>query len=222
MIVGAVAVIVMRVTEVMVMGFMIAMIVSIVVMRMVMMIMPALAVVVGGALGFEWAAHRIRAAALAAHQFGGLGRHVEHVGGDLGGDVAAAELPGEAQEPGRVLGPHLQERLGGGPDQNQAPVLEPQAVAVLGGGRLVEGGGEAEAARPGQGRGEGLAAGMVEGDAVDDRVGAEGGFADEGGGAQHEILTSGTDRWSRAARPIRRRDRTPRQFSPRTESPKGT
>lgn len=216
LIVGRVAVIVRGVVVVVVVGM--------VMVRVIMsvMVVAALAVVVGRALGVEGAGHRARRAALAAHQFGGPGRHVEHLRGDLGGDVAAAELPGEAQEPGRVLGPHLQQRLGGGPDQNHTPILEPQAVAIRQGHRPVEGGREAQAALPRQGSGERLAGGMVEGDAVDDRVGAEGGLADEGGGAQHGILTT-SDGSAEPGGP--RSDgpgATPRHFSPRTESPQGT
>ena len=70
----------------------------------VAMVVPAGAVVVRGALRPEGARDRARGAALPAHQLGigRGGRDVEHVGGDLGGDVVAAELPGQARQPGRV------------------------------------------------------------------------------------------------------------------------
>ena len=156
------------------------------------MVVAALAVVVGGPLGLEGAGHRGGGAALAAHEFGGAAGHVEHVRGDLGGHVAPAELPGEAQEAGRVLGAHLQQGLPGGPDRDEAAVFEAQGVAVLKGRGLGQGEGEGEAALPGQVLGRGLPGGVIEHDGVDDRVGADGDLADDGGGAQHGFLGVGT------------------------------
>ena len=174
------------------MGMPVIMVVG-VIMRMrvgMSVIVAALAVVVGLALGLEGAGDGARRAALAAHEFGGGSRDVQHLRGDLGRDVAAAELPGEAQEAGRIGGAHLKQGFGGCLDENEAAILEAQGIAVLDGRRLGQGRGEVEAILPRQGRGRGLTGSMVEDDAVDDGVGADGGLTDQGGGAQHGNLGS--------------------------------
>jgi hypothetical protein len=157
---------------------------------MIVVVVAALAVIVGGSLGLEGAGDRGGGAALAAHEFGSGTGHVEYVRRDLGGHVAAAELPGEAQETGGILGPHLEERLSGGADRDEAAILQAHGVAVLEGRGLGERQGEAQAALPRQGLGRGLPGGVIEDDGIDDRVGADGDLTDDGGGAQHEFLAS--------------------------------
>lgn len=181
-----VAVLAMRVSVIMVVGVVMRMRVA---MRMAV-IVTALAVIVSLALGLEGAGDGACRAALAAHELGGGGRDIQHFGGDLGRDVAAAELPGEAQEAGRIGGTHLQQGFGGRLHENEAAILEAQGVAVINGRRLGQGRGEAEAVLPCQGRRKGLPGGMVEDDAIDDGVGADGGLTDQGGGAQHRNLGS--------------------------------
>jgi hypothetical protein len=162
----------------------------VVTVMIVAVVVAAGAVVMGGLLRAEGAADRRRGAALAAHQLGGGGgsRDVQHVRADLGLDVVAAELPGEAQEPGGVLRAHLQKVLFGGAHDDEAAVVEAQGVAVLQGAGLGQGHREGEAAGRRERGGGGGAAGMVEGDGVGDLVGADRRTADDGGGCQHGRL----------------------------------
>ena len=184
-----------------------------------MVIVAALAMVVGRPLGFEGAGHRGGGAALAANELGGAAGHVESVGGDLGRHVAAAELPGKAQQPDRVLGPDLEERLAGGADRHEAAVLQAEGVAILQGRGLGQREGEAEAALPRQTVRRRLPRGVVEDDRVDDRVAADGDLADDGGGALHEILVSG---WAGNAAPMSSGERITRGFFLQTERYGGT
>ena len=163
-----------------------------VVVPVMVVIVTAGAVVVGRRLllGAERALEGCRGAALAADQL----RHhrvvedVERVGGHLGLDMVAAELPGEAGEPDRVLGRDREQGLAGGEDAHQAAVLQAHRVAVLQHRRPVEVEAEAEAALRGELAIAAGAGGVVEGDLVGDGVGAHGGFADDGGGALHRVL----------------------------------
>ena len=166
-----------------------------VIMPMLVMIMAAGAVVVGGALGLEGAGDRPRGTALAADQFrnGGLGRYVERIGPDLGRDVIAAELPGEAQETGRVLGLHLQQLLDSGLHGDEATVFEAQGVAVLKAAVLLKGEGDSDAALGDKVGFRRLACCMIEGHGIDHRIRTNGGLADDGGGAQHDVLDAGPD-----------------------------
>lgn len=157
---------------------------------MAVMVMPVIvtagAVVVGGALGAEGAGDRGREAALSADQLGrGRRRRDEQdVRGDLGGHVAAAELPGQPHQPGGVLGAHLQEILRGGAHGHEPPVIETQGVAILQGRGFVERHREGQAALGDQGtRGRGPSR-VVEAHRVGDLVGAHRGPADDGGGGR--------------------------------------
>ncbi len=96
-------------------------------------IVAAGAVIMGRALGAERPRDRAGQATLAPHQLGRGGgrRDVERVRGDLGGHVAAAELPGEAHQPDGILGAHLEQVLRGGPHRNEAAVVEAQGIAVV-------------------------------------------------------------------------------------------
>jgi hypothetical protein len=141
--------VVMRVTVVvmsMIVGFVgvAVMIIAVVVMSMIVPVMvmavvviavivPAGAVIVGRALGAERPRDRARQAPLAPHQLGRGGgrRDVECVRGDLGGHVAAAELPGEPHQPGGILGAYLEQVLRGGPHRHEAAVVEAQGIAVV-------------------------------------------------------------------------------------------
>lgn len=172
-----------------------------VIVPVVMVVVTAGAVVVGDRLllGAERALERGGLTALAADQVGHrrIVEDVERVGGHLGLDVVAAELPGEAGEPQRVLGRDGEERLRGGEDAHQPPVLQAHGVAVLQDRRPVEIEPEGETARGGEVGAAGRAGGVVEGDLVGDGVGAYGGFADDGGGALHRVLAgirAGADR----------------------------
>lgn len=169
------------------------MVVPLVIMVMVIMavmVMPVIvtagAVVVGGALGAEGAGDRGREAALSADQLGRSRRRRDEqdVRGDLGGHVAAAELPGQPHQPGGVLGVHLQKILRGSAHGHEPPVIETQGVAILQDRGFVERHREGQAALGDQGtRGRGPRR-VVEAHRVGDLVGAHRGPADDGGGGR--------------------------------------
>lgn len=175
-------------------------------MMIVAVIVPAGAVIVGGVLGPEGAGDRGRDAALPAHEFGrGRGsRDVEHVRADLGVHVAAAELPGQAQQAGRILGAHLQKVLGGRLHRDETTVVEAQGVAVFQGRGLGERDVEGEPALADQGSRNGIPSCAIEGHRIGDTVGAHRGPADDRGGCRHGILGRGAGYGSAVPRPERR------------------
>lgn len=195
-----VVVMVVPVSLTMIMGFVVmtVMVMGMVVMGMVIVpmvvvpmvvvavIMPAGAVIMGCPLGPEGARDRVRNAALAPHQFGRGGgrRDVEHVRGDLGGHVVAAELPGEAHQPGRVLGPHRVQVLRGGPHRDEPAIVEAQRIAVVQGRGLGERHRETEPTLGHQSLGKRGPAFVVEAHRVGDAVGAHRGAADDRGGGR--------------------------------------
>lgn len=174
----------MSVVMVMVVGVIVGVIVGMPV------IVAALAMVMRFAFGLEGARDRRRGATLATDQFGIRSRigNVEEIGADLRRDVAAAQLPGQAQEPGGILRAHFEKGFGRGTHGDEAPVLESQRIAVLQRSGLLKGDGEAHPGRTGEDRGRTLPAGMIQCHGVGYGIGADGGFANDGGGAQHEIL----------------------------------
>ena len=195
--------VVMRVTVMVVFMRMIVGFVGVAVMIMVVVVMTMIvpvmvmavivttgAVIVGRALGSERPRDRAGEATLAPHQLsrGGGRRDVERVSGDLGGHVAAAELPGEAHQPGRILGAHLEQILRGGPHRNEAAVVEAQRIAVVEVRGLGESHREIEPALGHQCLGQRGSACMVEAHGVGDAVGAHRGPADDRGGCGHETL----------------------------------
>ena len=119
-------------------GSMVVMRVCRMIVVVVRMVVAAGAVIVGHTLGAEGAIDRGRRAALAADELcrGGRRRDVENFGADLGRDVVAAELPGEAHQAGWILGANLEQRLRGGLHRDEATVVEAQGVSVLEGGGL--------------------------------------------------------------------------------------
>ncbi len=162
-----------------------------VMMRMMRMaVVVAAVVLVGAALGAERAPDGRRRAALAAHH---LGQDVvvldpDRVGADLGRRVPVADVPGDPHQAQRVLGPDLEERLGRRPHLHEAPVLEPDGIAVGKRRRLVEVEEEVEPALPFQRHSAPVAALMIEDDRVGDTIQLHGSFADDGGGAEHSKL----------------------------------
>jgi len=190
-------VVMVAVSVILIVGVIVSMIVSMIARMVVIMpvmvmtvIVAAGAVIVGRAFGTEGAGDRARVAALAAHQLGRRRRcrDVEHVGGDLGWHVAAAELPGQAHQPGGVLGAHLEKILRGGAHRDQPAVVEAQGVAILEGRGLGERHREAEAALGNERPRDGLPGGVVEAHRVGDAVGAHRGPADDRGGCRHGTL----------------------------------
>ena len=176
-------------------------VVVVVVVIVAVMIVATLAVVVSHALRPEGARDRRGRAALTTNQFchRRIFGDIEHVGSDLGRDVVAAELPGEAQEPGRVLRPDFEKRFGGGTHRDEAAIVEAQGVAVLEAAVLLQGEGEAQASLGGEAVLRRMTGGMVEDHGVDHGVQADRRLADDGCGAQHGVLdmSFGGELWIR-------------------------
>jgi hypothetical protein len=164
-------------------GFVVVVMVAMVVVAMVLV--AALAVVVGSLLRLEGPVHRAGRAARAADQFGGAGRDVENVRADLGGNVLAAELPGEAQQTGGIAGADFEQRLLGGAHADETPVVELQRVAVLKARGALEGQIDGQPARRGQMGMRLSPRGVVEGHRIDDEIGPDGGLADDQAGFGH-------------------------------------
>lgn len=167
-----------------------------VLMTMVMMAMivataavVAMVVMMDLGLGLERPLDLAHRAALAANQFGqrGILLDIDRIGGDLGRDMAAAQVPGEARQPQRVLGGDRDQLLRRRPDQDKRTVLELDGIAVVQRGRLVEVEQDvlpAVALERGVAR---VAAMMVEGEGLDDPVLLDRGLADDGDGALHDV-----------------------------------
>lgn len=147
-----------------------------------------MAVVIGAALGLERPVDGAHRAALAADHFG---QHmvvldIDRVRRDLGRGVAVADMPGDAHEAQRIVGPDLEQGLRGGLDQHQPAVLQLHGVAVGERGRLVEVEQDIETAIGLEREAAAVAVLMVEGQRVDDALLLDGGLANDGGGAQHD------------------------------------
>ena len=159
-------------------------------MMVVSVIMPA-TVMRCGPVGTEGALHRRHRAAEAADGLGqrAVRQDIKRVRFRLGQHMGAAGQQGGAQQPGRVLRPHFQHPLGGGPHQRQAAVLQLQGVAVVeqrgAGQRQIDGQAAVAAQRSSFPRLQ-VAGPVIERDGVDDAVGLDGGAAGDGGGAWHD------------------------------------
>jgi len=172
-----------------------AMIVAMVIVAMVvivMMVVPAAAivamrVVMHRRLRLEGALDLGHRAALPAHQLGQgrIAGNIERVGGHFGRDVMAAEMPGEAHQPQRVLGPDLQQAFRRGLDLDQAAILELQRIAVVQRRRLAEGDREFQASGRRHGHAVDGAVAMAEAERIDDALGPDSSLAKNGGGAKH-------------------------------------
>lgn len=145
----------------------------------VVMVVAALTVVVGRLLRLEGALHRRGGAAGAAHQLGRAGGYVERVRADLGGNVLAAELPGEAQQPGRAAGADLEKRLLRRAHPDEAPILELERIAVLQPQGPLQGEVDGQSARRRQVGMRLRPGGVVEDHRIDDEIGPDGGLADD-------------------------------------------
>jgi hypothetical protein len=158
-----------------------------VVVSVVVAVIMAMPMVVGPALRPEGPHDLGQGAALPAHH---LGEHmvildVNRVRRDLRRRVPVADMPGDAHQAQRVLGADFEQVLRGGVDSDQPTVLQLQRIALVQHGRLVEIQEEAKAPLAGQRDAAALAVLVVQRDGVGDPVRLDGGFADDGGGAQH-------------------------------------
>lgn len=185
-------VVLLRMIVMAVMVLMAVIVTMMVVMAMVMMVVAAAAVVAMGVvvhlrLRLEGTLDRRHRTALPAHQLGQrrIVRDIESVGRHLGRNVMASEMPGEARQPQRVLGTHLQKAFRHGLDLHEAAVLQLQRIAVVQNRRLVERDLDLEPARGRGGHATAIAVVMGEAERVDDALGADGGLAKNGSGAKH-------------------------------------
>lgn len=173
-------------------------------MMVVPMIVAAIGVIVviGAALGLERPRHLAHGAALAADHLGEgmVVLDIDRLGGELGRRMAAADMPGDAHQAQRVLGPDLDQVLGRGADQHQAAILELHRIAIVQGRGLVEVEQDFEPAIALERDAAAIAVLMVEGQGLDDPVLLDRGLADDGGGALH--VTKPVACWIRGDRPI--------------------
>lgn len=167
----------------------VTMVFMVVVMMAMMVVAAAVAVMVVMHLGLrlERALHRRHGAALPAHQLGDrrIVGNIERISGHLGRNVVAAEVPGEAHQPQRVLGADFQQAFGCGLHLHEPAIVQLQRVAIVQSHRLVEFDGDLQPA--GRLHRESVAAAipMPEAERVDDALGANGGLANDGSGAKH-------------------------------------
>jgi hypothetical protein len=173
------------------------MLVAVIVMFVVVVVMVVVVIVVvmiviamvGALLGLERALHGDGDATLAARQLreGGAVLDIESVAGKFGKTMLATKMPGETHEAERVLGTHLEQFFGRSLHLDERPILQPEGVAVIDGGRHVEIEMDLGTGLTGQMRMALAARRMVERDRIDHAIRFHGGFADDGGDAGHGV-----------------------------------
>lgn len=174
-----------------VMAVMVFMTVIVVIMIMVVVVATAAIIAMGVVmhlrLRLERALDRRHRAALPAHQLGQrrIVRNIERLGRHFGRDVMAAEMPGEARQPQRILGANLQQAFRHGLDLHETAVLQLEGIAVVQHRRLVERDLDLEPARGRCGHATTIAVAMGETERVGNALGANGGLAKDGSGAKH-------------------------------------
>lgn len=174
------------------------MLVRMIVVAMVMIVMAMMMIVAAAAivamgvvmhlrLRLEGPLDRRHRAALPAHQLSQrrIVGDVERIGRHFGRDVMAAEMPGEARQPQRVLGTNRQQAFRHGPDLHETAILQLEGIAVVQHCRLVERDLNLEPARRRRGHAAAIAVAVRETERVRDALGADGGLANEGVGAKH-------------------------------------
>ena len=151
----------------------------------------------GAALRLEGALHGRGRAALPSRQFskGRIVLDVEGVARNLHKAMLAAQVPGEPREAKRVLGPHLQKLLRRSLHLHEAPVLQPQGVAIVDGGLHVEIQQDLGSALAFQRRMAAVPRPVIEGHRIHDTAGFHGGLADDGGNAGHGFVSSVVGCW---------------------------
>lgn len=103
----------------------------------------------------------------------------------------AAEMPGETNQPQRVLGADFQQAFRRGLDLDQRAVFELQGIAVVQRRRLVERDRELQSARRPDADAIDRTVPVAEGQRIDDALGLDGGLAKDGGGAKHRWRSHG-------------------------------
>ena len=161
--------------------------------RMVVTMVMVVIAHMGAALRPEGALHGRGRAALSPRQLGQsrIVFDIEGIARNLHEAVLAAQVPGEPHEAKRILGPHLQKLLRRSLHLHEAAVLQPQGVAVVDGGLYVEVEQDLGSTLAFQRPVAAVPRAMVENHRVDDTVGLHGGLADDGGDAEHDIVSVG-------------------------------
>lgn len=164
-----------------------AMIMSAMLRRMAMVVT---AMVIGAALGPEWPGDLGQGASLSADH---LGKHmiildIESIGGDLGGRVTVADMPGDTHQPQHVLGPHFQQIFDGGLHHHKPAIFKFQRIALVENRCTVEIEQKGDATLGGQNGPAPLTILMVEHDGRSNLFGLDGRLANDAGGAQHDML----------------------------------
>lgn len=144
---------------------------------------------VGALLGPERPRHPGDAGAEAAYH---LGEHVvvheiDRALGNFRRHVPVAQVPRHLHQPQRIGGGDLHQILRCGLDANEAAILQLHRVAVVQHRRLVEVEQESRAAVRRQGKAAAVAGVVIEGDLVGHLLRADGGTADDDGGADHDF-----------------------------------
>lgn len=156
----------------------------------VRVIMAVIMVAFGGAaLGPERTLHLADRGAEAAYQLeeSVVVRNVERVRRQFGGRVAVSDMPGEFDQPQRVVGTDFEKLFRRGPDHHQAPILELRGVTVIEHRRLVEVEEKRQTTLPCQGAAPPLTRHVVEVECVGDALGLHGRPSDDAGGSDHRI-----------------------------------
>lgn len=160
------------------------------VMRVIVIVIMVVSVVViiGPALGLERALDHAHGAALAADHLGKdmVVLDIDGVCRDLRRRVPVADMPGDAHQTQRVLGPHFEQALRSRLDQNEAAILELDGIAIVQNRRLVEVEQNLAPAIAFQRDAAAIAILMVERQGLNNLVLLDRGLADDGGGAQHD------------------------------------
>ncbi|KFC64044.1 hypothetical protein FG93_05554 [Bosea sp. LC85] len=159
-----------------------------VIMIMTVCMVVVVTVIIGAALGLERTFDHAHGAALAANHLGEdmVVLDIDRVCRDLRRRVPVADMPGDTHQPQRVLGPHFEQALRSGLDQDEAAILELHRIAIVQDRRLVEIEQDLAAAIAFQGDAAAIAVLMVERQGLNDLVLLDRGLADDGGGAQHD------------------------------------
>ncbi|SEG68039.1 hypothetical protein SAMN04488115_10915 [Bosea lathyri] len=146
------------------------------------------AMIIGAALGLERARDRIHRAALPSDHLRQdmVVLDIDRVGRDFRWRVAVADMPGDAHQPQRILGPDFEQALRSRLDQHQPTILQLHGVAIPERGRLVEVEQDIEAAIAFQRQATAIAVLMVERQRLDDLVRPDRSLANDGGGTQHD------------------------------------
>lgn len=159
-----------------------------VIVIMTVFMVVGVTVIIGAALRLERTFDHAHGAALATDHLGEdmVVLDIDRVRRDLRGRVPVADMPGDAHQPQRVLGPHFEQALRSGSDQDQAAVFELHGIAIVQNRRLVEIEQDLAPAIAFQRDAAAIAILMVERQGLDDLVLLDRGLADDGGGAQHD------------------------------------